>query len=463
VCPRCEGEFTEIVSLHDNCNYSQPDVLQLSGDARPNDDLPDLVDDAPQNVPLDFGSFAPPRSAPPFEPEQARRMRTPFDQHDPWRDVPDPEEGDISTWNFNTPGGGRGTFSWTSRTYTTTRGGPNAFPQPFMFGNGPAFGQGFGGFGGFGGQARGPPQPGNMQDLFSAVFSTMQQAQMQHANQGNNAQRGTFIFGTGGNGAAQPPGNPFDLLSAIFNPQNARAGDAVFSQEAFDRILEQLAEQGHNAPPPASEDAIRSLPKKKIEKEDLGEDGKAECSICMDNVEIGTEVTFLPCNHWFHEACVVAWLKEHDTCPHCRQPISGQQNATGSGSRQRRPSRRSSSISAAHPSRLPEMGSNNGPENMQDRADRLAQMWQRRNEERDRARDGMFGRRTSSPQRRSPIEPSPAQYYGGTHESPDYYSGRPEPSRRRSSRPESQRSSNGNPGMWGWVRDHLPGGGGNTR
>ena len=54
----------------------------------------------------------------------------------------------------------------------------------------------------------------------------------------------------------------------------------------------------------------------------MGNDGRAECSICMDEVEIGQEVTVLPCNHWFHGECVTAWLKEHDTCPHCRKGIT---------------------------------------------------------------------------------------------------------------------------------------------
>jgi E3 ubiquitin-protein ligase RNF115/126 len=118
--------------------------------------------------------------------------------------------------------------------------------------------------------------------------------------------------------------NPFAILSQLMNPANAQHGDAVFSQEALDRVISQLMEQnaGSTAPPPASEAAIRSLPTRKVEESMMGNDGKAECSICMDNVEIGQEVTVLPCNHWFHGDCVTAWLKEHDTCPHCRKGIT---------------------------------------------------------------------------------------------------------------------------------------------
>ena len=120
------------------------------------------------------------------------------------------------------------------------------------------------------------------------------------------------------------PANPFAILQQLVNPANAQSGDAVFSQEALDRVISQLMEQnqGSTAPPPASEAAIESLPTKKVDKGMMGNDGKAECSICMDNVELGEEVTVLPCFHWFHQACVTAWLKEHDTCPHCRKGIT---------------------------------------------------------------------------------------------------------------------------------------------
>ena len=109
-------------------------------------------------------------------------------------------------------------------------------------------------------------------------------------------------------------------------------GDAVFSDEALDRIITQMMEQTNtnSAPGPASAAAIAALPKKPADKNMMGQDGKAECSVCMDAVEIGDEVTVLPCNHWFHGECVGAWLKEHDTCPHCRQgimPKDGPQDA----------------------------------------------------------------------------------------------------------------------------------------
>lgn len=140
-----------------------------------------------------------------------------------------------------------------------------------------------------------------------------------------------------------PAGNPLALFSQLLNPANAAHGDAVFTQEALDRVISQLMEQnaGSNAPGPASEAAIQALPKRQLDKTMMGDDGKAECSICMDGVEIGNEVTVLPCNHWFHDTCVTAWLKEHDTCPHCRQGITatpGEETRGQLPNRNRRPS-----------------------------------------------------------------------------------------------------------------------------
>lgn len=125
----------------------------------------------------------------------------------------------------------------------------------------------------------------------------------------SGAQRGT---------ARNAAENPFAMLSALM-----RNNDAVYSQEELDRVISQLIDhtQQGTAPPPASDTAIQSLPKKKMTRQMMGSDGKAECSICMDPVELDTEVTVLPCTHWFHFDCIKAWLSQHNTCPHCRRSI----------------------------------------------------------------------------------------------------------------------------------------------
>jgi len=132
---------------------------------------------------------------------------------------------------------------------------------------------------------------------------------------------------------AQPPfgGGLAELLSSIYNPTSGVHGDAVFSQEALDRIVTQLMEASPqtNAAPPASQTAIENLEKKQVDDEMLGPEGKAECTICIDELKKGDEVSVLPCKHWYHGECVVLWLKEHNTCPICRMPIENRQGGGG--------------------------------------------------------------------------------------------------------------------------------------
>ncbi|KAI9811863.1 MAG: mitochondrial membrane protein [Pycnora praestabilis] len=165
-----------------------------------------------------------------------------------------------------------------------------------------------------------------------------------------------------GNGA---PASPFQsLFTSFLNPANAASGDAVYTQEALDRVISQLMEQhaGGNAPGPASPAAIAALPKVQVNTSMMGENGKAECSVCMDEVILGELVTRLPCRHWFHDQCVGAWLREHDTCPHCRQgimPKEGQGNVPRSPGEEPRHSQNQFPSSPTHdgsrsnPHRLP--------------------------------------------------------------------------------------------------------------
>jgi hypothetical protein len=136
-----------------------------------------------------------------------------------------------------------------------------------------------------------------------------------------------------GGGAPAPFGGGLaELLNSLYNPAAAVHGDAVFSQEALDRIVTQLMEASPqtNAAPPASQSAIDNLERKRVDKEILGPEGKAECTICIDELKEGDEVLVLPCKHWYHGECVILWLKEHNTCPVCRTPIENRQGAGSS-------------------------------------------------------------------------------------------------------------------------------------
>ena len=113
-----------------------------------------------------------------------------------------------------------------------------------------------------------------------------------------------------------------DILG-LLNPANAMAGDAVYSQEALDRIITNLMEVNpqSNAAPPATEEALQKLERKEVNKAMLDGESKVECPICIDDMKEGDQAIYLPCKHWFHEDCVVLWLKEHNTCPICRSAI----------------------------------------------------------------------------------------------------------------------------------------------
>ncbi|KAK4166278.1 hypothetical protein QBC43DRAFT_314367 [Cladorrhinum sp. PSN259] len=112
------------------------------------------------------------------------------------------------------------------------------------------------------------------------------------------------------------------LLAMLFNPAAAVMGDAVYSQEAFDRVMTQLRNQMPvGGAPPASKDAIEKLEVKELDEQILGTDGCSKCVVCVEDMVQGEKATFLPCNHFFHGECVTPWLKEHNTCPVCRRSI----------------------------------------------------------------------------------------------------------------------------------------------
>ncbi|XP_015881303.2 uncharacterized protein LOC107417220 isoform X1 [Ziziphus jujuba] len=54
------------------------------------------------------------------------------------------------------------------------------------------------------------------------------------------------------------------------------------------------------------------------EKEINGQEEGKRCAICLEDFEPKQEVMLTPCNHIFHEECIVPWVTSNPQCPVCR-------------------------------------------------------------------------------------------------------------------------------------------------
>lgn len=80
-------------------------------------------------------------------------------------------------------------------------------------------------------------------------------------------------------------------------------------------------------PPGLSQDAIDHLQQEFFGCADKGAQGlvegvKQECCICLESFLEGDRLTCLPCEHKFHSACLVPWVRTCGDCPYCREAIT---------------------------------------------------------------------------------------------------------------------------------------------
>lgn len=101
----------------------------------------------------------------------------------------------------------------------------------------------------------------------------------------------------------------------------ADTGD-YFMGPGFEQLIQQLAENDPNryGTPPASKSAVEALPSLKVD-ETLLKSELAQCAVCKDDFELGTEVKQMPCKHVYHDDCIMPWLDLHNSCPVCRYEL----------------------------------------------------------------------------------------------------------------------------------------------
>ena len=62
----------------------------------------------------------------------------------------------------------------------------------------------------------------------------------------------------------------------------------------------------------------------RIGEGESGSGNSITCTICLEEFPVGLEVIQLPrpCCHMYHQDCIIRWLRNSNTCPLCRRPVS---------------------------------------------------------------------------------------------------------------------------------------------
>lgn len=97
-----------------------------------------------------------------------------------------------------------------------------------------------------------------------------------------------------------------------------------FIGPGFEALLQRLTDNDPNryGTPPAQKEAVEALATVKIQE------GALQCSVCLDDFEIGVEAKEMPCEHKFHRDCLLPWLELHSSCPVCRYELPSDETKT---------------------------------------------------------------------------------------------------------------------------------------
>lgn len=117
----------------------------------------------------------------------------------------------------------------------------------------------------------------------------------------------TIIIHGGGGGGGDGGGNGSQTRPI------GSLGD-YFSGPGIELLLQQLSENDPNryGTPPAKKEAVDAMPTVTVDQH------SGQCSVCLDDFEVGNEAKEMPCKHRFHSKCILPWLELHSSCPVCR-------------------------------------------------------------------------------------------------------------------------------------------------
>lgn len=113
----------------------------------------------------------------------------------------------------------------------------------------------------------------------------------------------------------------WNLVPADSAPEPAE--DPGLSEEEFKKAMNKLRKQVYNPPYPRRRAWKRGLfsswsSNGRSAAEEEEKDEEKECTVCLEAFVANEHVLVTPCNHMFHNDCLVPWVKLHGKCPVCR-------------------------------------------------------------------------------------------------------------------------------------------------
>ncbi|KAG4170740.1 hypothetical protein ERO13_A12G166150v2 [Gossypium hirsutum] len=95
------------------------------------------------------------------------------------------------------------------------------------------------------------------------------------------------------------------------------------------RALAESALLTNNTMVPANETSVKKMLKRvRVEYRDQRQDVQQStkkrrveaesCTICLEEIKVGSSASQMPCSHMFHSGCIEKWLKQSHYCPLCR-------------------------------------------------------------------------------------------------------------------------------------------------
>ncbi|KAJ9560156.1 hypothetical protein OSB04_005316 [Centaurea solstitialis] len=105
-------------------------------------------------------------------------------------------------------------------------------------------------------------------------------------------------------------GSPREALSEVVFRVTICAGEMMADESNADRRVLPLEVLLLFTRPPAELEPPTMVT---VDVEETAEN----CSVCVEELEVGSKAGRLPCNHLFHVECINQWAAYHRTCPNC--------------------------------------------------------------------------------------------------------------------------------------------------